>query len=195
MERRGDAHGWTVEREPEPVLKAGTVFVPDFVMTRGETRVYVEVIGFWTPSYRDRKKAKLSTLAHEIDLVLVVQQTLAPDFTGLPFPILPYNRRPSAVDLVARLDRHFPHEGTPPPTVRDTVRQLADDRALIERLTETCTRLMSSDGISLDRVRQEIAVSGFPDTAIVVDHLEALLPRAGFTVTWESLFDATVKPI
>jgi hypothetical protein len=194
MERRGDAHGWTAEREPEPVIKAGTVFVPDFVLSRDTARVYVEVIGFWTPTYRDRKKAKLSALAEEIDLVLVIQQSLAPDFSGLPFPILPYNRRPSAVDLVTLLDRHFPREGPAEPTARDAARQLAEDSALIAHLAGLCAKLMSTEGVALERVKDAIAASGLPNAAIVVDHLESLLPRAGYTVTWDSLFDATVRP-
>ncbi len=63
LERQGYTHGWTLQREPEPVLAPGIVFIPDFAFLRGETRVFMEIAGFWSPSYRERKVAKLRALA------------------------------------------------------------------------------------------------------------------------------------
>jgi predicted nuclease of restriction endonuclease-like RecB superfamily len=116
MERKGDTNGWLVEREPEPIVHGPTVLVPDFALTRSasspdshdETRVFVEVIGFWTPAYRERKKVKLLALDGMIDLVLVVQDQLASDFESMPYPVLRYKRRPSAHDLVMLLERTHP---------------------------------------------------------------------------------------
>ncbi|HEU5316989.1 MAG TPA: DUF790 family protein [Chloroflexota bacterium] len=112
MERRGDTYEWVVEREPEPLVHGTTVLVPDFALTRrgegAERRVFVEVIGFWTPDYRERKRAKLAALGGSVDLVLVVQEALAPHFADLPYPTLPYRRRPSAHDLVTLLERTYP---------------------------------------------------------------------------------------
>ena len=114
MERTGDTRDWTVEREPEPIVHGSTVLVPDFALSRPATalddpvRVFVEVIGFWTPAYRERKKAKLLTLGGSVDLVLVVQDQLAPDFEELPYELLPYKRRPSANDLILLLERAYP---------------------------------------------------------------------------------------
>jgi predicted nuclease of restriction endonuclease-like RecB superfamily len=130
MERKGDTRGWLVEREPEPIVHGPTVLVPDFALTRktfdpaaqDETRVFVEVIGFWTPAYRERKKAKLLELGGLVDMVLVVQDTLAPDFESLPYSVLPYKRRPSAYDLIMLLEREYPAAPTPGrPRVRTPV--------------------------------------------------------------------------
>ncbi|HET7770780.1 MAG TPA: DUF790 family protein [Chloroflexota bacterium] len=116
MERTADTRDWTVQREPEPIVHGATVLVPDFALSRPGTeqddprRVYVEVIGFWTPEYRERKKAKLLALAGSVDLVLVVQEELAPFFSDLPYELLPYKRRPAARDLILLLERAYPRK-------------------------------------------------------------------------------------
>lgn len=114
MERRGDTRSWTVQREPEPIVHGATVLVPDFALSRPGTRaddpvrVFVEVVGFWTPAYRERKRAKLLALGDSVDLVLVVQEELAGYFADVPFQLLPYKRRPSAHDLIVLLERAYP---------------------------------------------------------------------------------------
>jgi predicted nuclease of restriction endonuclease-like RecB superfamily len=116
MERTGDTRDWIVQREPEPIVHGATVLVPDFALSRPATaqddpvRVFVEVIGFWTPAYRERKKAKLLALGGGVDLVLVVQDELAADFAGLPYEVLTYKRRPSAHDLIVLVDRAHPRK-------------------------------------------------------------------------------------
>lgn len=113
MERGGDAAGWTVEREPEPLIQGTTVMVPDFALSRPAARgrppqrVYVEVIGFWTPAYRERKRDKLRQFAGQAQLLVVVQEALAAHFEGLPFPCLTYKHRVSAGDLIRLLNRHY----------------------------------------------------------------------------------------
>ncbi len=115
MERRRDTAGWRVEREPEPLVQDTLVMVPDFVCERDEgaeqpaTRVYVEVIGFWTPAYRQRKLRQLAALAGHVPLVLVVQEQYAAEFESLGFPVLRYRQRVSAGDLIRLLNRHFDH--------------------------------------------------------------------------------------
>lgn len=113
MERRGETRGWHLEREPEPLVVAGTVLVPDFGMARERQRdgtvdrVFVEVIGFWTPAYRERKRAKLAAVRGHAELVLAVQEKLAGDFADLGLPMLTYRERVSATALVDLLDRQY----------------------------------------------------------------------------------------
>ena len=55
--------GWSVEREPEPLItKAKTAFIPDFILTKHESKVLVEIIGFWTREYLERKINKISQI-------------------------------------------------------------------------------------------------------------------------------------
>ena len=52
--------GWTIEREPEPIItKQKTAFIPDFVLSKFGNRIFVEIIGFWTKEYLERKLTKI----------------------------------------------------------------------------------------------------------------------------------------
>lgn len=70
-------HGWMVRREPT-VLKAGQyAFIPDFSMERYGARVYVEIVGFWTPEYLKHKVQKINQLAEKEIIILLVNKNLA----------------------------------------------------------------------------------------------------------------------
>ena len=110
LERQGYTHGWTVQREPEPVLAPGIVLIPDFAFLRGGTRVFMEIAGFWSPTYRERKVAKLRALAAQeghAPLILAVPLEAEQVFSGLPFPVVPYKNKVVATDLLGLLDRDY----------------------------------------------------------------------------------------
>ncbi|HET6314035.1 MAG TPA: DUF790 family protein [Chloroflexia bacterium] len=110
LEKQGDTHGWLILREPDPLLAPGVVLIPDFAFERGGTRVYMEVAGFWSPSYKERKVAKLHALGasgEDTALILAVPKDSAPAFTGLPFPIVPYKKDIRATDMLALLDAQY----------------------------------------------------------------------------------------
>ena len=52
LEQQGYTHGWRLQREPDPLLAPGIVLIPDFAFVRGDTRVFMEIAGFWSPTYR-----------------------------------------------------------------------------------------------------------------------------------------------
>jgi predicted nuclease of restriction endonuclease-like RecB superfamily len=99
--RQGRAAGWRLVREPAPLLAGNRVLIPDFALERGTRRVFVEVVGFWTPAYLERKRRALEHLPPETPLILAVAETAAPALAGLPFPLLPYR---DAVPLQQLLD-------------------------------------------------------------------------------------------
>ncbi|MGN6347755.1 MAG: DUF790 family protein, partial [Candidatus Nitrosocosmicus sp.] len=52
--------GWTIEREPEPLItKFKTAFILDFILSKYRAKVLVEIIGFWTDEYLERKLQKI----------------------------------------------------------------------------------------------------------------------------------------
>ncbi len=56
------APDWHVLREPEPVRAGGTIVFPDFLLQHRivpRRRALVEIVGFWTPEYVDKKLALL----------------------------------------------------------------------------------------------------------------------------------------
>ncbi|MDQ4073868.1 MAG: DUF790 family protein [Thermoproteota archaeon] len=51
---------WKIEREPEPLIThSKSAFIPDFILTKHKTKVFVEIIGFWTKEYIERKIDKI----------------------------------------------------------------------------------------------------------------------------------------
>jgi predicted nuclease of restriction endonuclease-like RecB superfamily len=67
--------GWTLKREPEPVLAGKQVIVPDFSLEKAGLKVYLEIIGFWTEEYLLRKAEKLKQV--DVKMILVVNEALA----------------------------------------------------------------------------------------------------------------------
>ena len=54
---------WTLIREPQPIiLDSGEAFIPDFMFERYGYRVYLEIVGFWTSEYIEKKTRKLKQI-------------------------------------------------------------------------------------------------------------------------------------
>ncbi|HEX8996144.1 MAG TPA: DUF790 family protein [Ktedonobacterales bacterium] len=110
LERAGEAAGWRLEREPEPLLVGNTILVPDFAMTRDQRRVYLEVAGYWRPGYRERKARKLLALGGALPLVVAAPEATRATYGALEerYPFLWYrNERLSAPALIALLERAY----------------------------------------------------------------------------------------
>ncbi|MGH2478102.1 MAG: DUF790 family protein [Ktedonobacteraceae bacterium] len=115
LERGQGTDGWQLEREPEPLLfaadGAGTsgIFIPDFALTRDTRRIYVEILGFWTPAYRERKIQKLQHLRGHTDLILAIPIEARQVFAGLvaDFPLVEYRGQLSATDLLRVLQTRY----------------------------------------------------------------------------------------
>lgn len=55
--------GWTIEREPEPIItKQNAAFISDFVLSKYEINIFVEIIGYWTSEYLERKITKIGEI-------------------------------------------------------------------------------------------------------------------------------------
>ncbi|HEX8036343.1 MAG TPA: DUF790 family protein, partial [Ktedonobacterales bacterium] len=109
LERVGEAHGWHLEREPEPLIVGGVIVVPDFAVTRGFKRVYLEIAGYWRPDYRERKVRKLNALRDSVSQVVAAPEPARADFAALDptIPVLWYGNRVSAAALLGLLDRAY----------------------------------------------------------------------------------------
>ncbi|MCL6650328.1 MAG: DUF790 family protein, partial [Chloroflexi bacterium] len=110
LARRGEADAWQLVREPDPIISGELVFIADFALERGDQRVYLEIIGFWTPEYKERKRSKLLRLAQQepaLELALAIDEALAGEFAGLPYPVVPFRRRLAATAVLRMLREHF----------------------------------------------------------------------------------------
>jgi predicted nuclease of restriction endonuclease-like RecB superfamily len=68
--------GWTLRREPEPLIAGTHVLIPDFRFEKDGMKVYLEVVGFWTPEYLARKINKLNSIAG-VDMIVAADESLA----------------------------------------------------------------------------------------------------------------------
>ncbi|HZU01121.1 MAG TPA: DUF790 family protein [Ktedonobacteraceae bacterium] len=101
--------GWRLEREPEPLLLDQSIFIPDFALTRAQRRVYVEILGFWTPAYRERKIQKLQQLQGRNDLLLAIPIEAKDAFASIAphFPTVIYDGQLSATEILQTLRSHY----------------------------------------------------------------------------------------
>jgi predicted nuclease of restriction endonuclease-like RecB superfamily len=137
--------GWTVRREPT-VLQAGQyAFIPDFSLERNGLKIYVEIIGFWTPDYLKHKIQKLNQLQEKESMILLVNRNLA--CTGSEFQaenLLFYDKKIPHLEIIKILRRYVE-------------KQQAED---IKKLGETEISFGSDASvIGLDEVAQRYGVS------------------------------------
>jgi uncharacterized protein len=67
--------GWKLRREPEPIMAGQNVLIPDFSVEKEGIKLYMEVVGFWTPEYLQRKIEKLNKTKERI--LVAVDEDLA----------------------------------------------------------------------------------------------------------------------
>jgi predicted nuclease of restriction endonuclease-like RecB superfamily len=68
--------GWILRREPEPLIAGRYVLIPDFIIEKDSLKVYLEIMGFWTQEYLEKKVRKLGSL-RDIDMIVAVDENLA----------------------------------------------------------------------------------------------------------------------
>ena len=74
------ANGWRLIREPDPlIVSGGGAFIPDFMIQKYDRRIYLEIVGFWTKEYLQKKIQKLIDIDsnQNIDLFIAVNEALA----------------------------------------------------------------------------------------------------------------------
>ncbi len=119
LAREGHTAGWQIQREPEALALPGLnlLYIPDFALYRGDIKIWLEIIGFWTPDYRVRKLEKLDKLKaqgqHKIVLALAneLKASFAEDSHGehreLPFPSVSFKQFLRVTDVINLLQQQF----------------------------------------------------------------------------------------
>ncbi len=64
---------WILKREPEPLIRDSAVMFPDFSFEGYSRRFFMEVVGFWTGDYLERKAKKLKLFP---ELIICVDEGL-----------------------------------------------------------------------------------------------------------------------
>jgi hypothetical protein len=99
--------GWVIRREPEPLVTiSGTVMIPDFSLEKEGARVYLEIVGFWTEQYIQRKLEKIRRLAAS-NLIIAVDKKLgrSKKFSDLPADVIFYEKSVPLKPILERLKK------------------------------------------------------------------------------------------
>lgn len=73
------ASRWKIKREPDPLIVGnGVAFIPDFLFEKYGRKVYLEIVGFWTKEYLEKKFQKVSDILRNsnVDLFVAVDEEL-----------------------------------------------------------------------------------------------------------------------
>ncbi|GAB3674690.1 DUF790 family protein [Halopiger thermotolerans] len=209
---------WKLVREPEPLATGTRVMIPDFAFeyAHGDFRVYLEIMGFWTPEYVEKKLAQLEAL-EDVDLLVAVDESLgvgeeiaARDHRAIPYSgavrvkdvvdvLREYER-----DLVAESAAALPDELVPEDDVVSLealaarrgvgADALADKRfPEHERVGRTLVRpavLEALDGEIEPGMALEEAESLLEERGL--SDASAVLSRLGYRVEWEGLSGGTI---
>ena len=161
-------HGWTVRREPT-VLKAGQyAFIPDFSLERDGTKIYVEIVGFWTPEYLKHKIQKLNQLQEKESMILLVNRNLA--CTGSEFQaenLLFYDRKIPHLEIIKILRRYEEKQQAKEiAKLRGIEISFGSDASVIS-LDEIAKRY----GVGLEAIREVIKGQNKPGYSLLGDQL------------------------
>lgn len=95
---------WTIRREGSVLDLKGTVMIPDFVFTHKDGRTaHLEIVGFWTPEYLEKKLDKLRR-AEETNIVVAVPDSLNCSRDEFSAPVVRYKQRLLIKDVLPALD-------------------------------------------------------------------------------------------
>lgn len=97
---------WKLIREPEPLIFGSTIFIPDFALVKGDKKVYLEIVGFWTPEYLKKKIEKIKSVK-DVNLILAVDESLH-DFkldNIQDVVVIKFSKKISSVDIIKALKK------------------------------------------------------------------------------------------
>jgi hypothetical protein len=95
--------GWRLSREGGVLATGQKVFIPDFEFRHADgTSVYLELVGFWTPEYLEKKLATLSLFAG-MRIIVAIAAPVAARFPSLPTHAITYRTRLKVKPVLERL--------------------------------------------------------------------------------------------
>jgi len=163
---------WIIRREPEPILVGNHIFIPDFSFEYMNHKVYLEIMGFWTPEYLKRKVEKLSKV-RDINLIIAVQKDFAAtsEVKSLPHTVIVYKNKLPAPDVYRKLKEFEPK-----------VDKEKKEEKKIEVPQEVRKILKDINTISLQELLELLKEYNF-----TVEQVVEIVEKEGFIVEWKSL--------
>ena len=167
--------GWSIRREPEPLVVGKSILIPDFSFTKNGTTVYLEIVGFWTKDYLERKIRKLRGLKGVNMIVAVDEKLSCSKILELPFEdIILYREKLPAVEVYLRLKKYEDS--------REKKRIEVLEREEIVVPSEVYTYLKSIKVSKLSDIITDLKKYGMNKEEII-----KLLERNKFIIEWKSM--------
>ncbi|HEU4322968.1 MAG TPA: DUF790 family protein [Roseiflexaceae bacterium] len=124
----GKTAGWRLRRDPEPIVGAGAMVVPDFTLLRGGERLSLCLAGGRAAA--QELVRDLALLGSRTPALAVVPGDVAEALPSCPVPLASYQEQPAEVigALVTILERRYPRSAVPAETPWQRLeRMVADD--------------------------------------------------------------------
>jgi hypothetical protein len=101
--------GWSMKRAGGILQRKQTAFVPDFVFRNDDGRkVFLEIVGFWTPEYLRAKIEKLKLFDDE-HIILAVAKAVGEKLPVMSQEVILYKSALKLNDVLAALAREAKH--------------------------------------------------------------------------------------
>lgn len=76
--------GWKAKPEPEAIIAGKKMYVPDFLLQRGEKEVYLEIVGYYTMKYIQKKKMQMKELSRlGIPIIYLIDEDIKSNFSDV----------------------------------------------------------------------------------------------------------------
>jgi len=148
--------GWKVYREPEPLISGNSILIPDFMLEKGRIKIYVEIMGFWTPEYVERKVEKLRDVKEPL-LIIARRDLMCSRVEKIKKDILYFDRKIDPIELAKKLkeieDRYWSDE-------RDRIKEEIVNLRIDGKFLEV-SELKSILGITEAQLREVCCPEGF----------------------------------
>ena len=141
---------WKVKREPT-ILKAGKyAFIPDFVLQRDGMKVYLEIVGFWTPEYIKKKVEKLKEV--EEPVILLIDRKLKCSEKDFPAQEVIFFDRKIPANEVMQVLRKYEEQKLSEDLLKTQEMEIPLSRELV-----SLEKIAAEKGVMLDALKEVIA--------------------------------------
>lgn len=157
--------GWQIVREPEPLVAGRYLYIPDFLLEKDGTKVYVEIAGFWTAEYLKRKVAKLGELKDTGLMVLASTKMACDAFKSVTDNVILFDRKIPLKEVLDRLKAWDEEK------VAEGVSKLKEAGLRLEGDIVRIDDIALKAGINVDAVRRYVWENTIPGYALAGDEL------------------------
>jgi len=161
--------GWHIEREPEPLITGKSIMVPDFCFEKNGRKVYLEIMGFWTREYVEKKLSKLKRLGN-VNMLVALDEQLACSslLREIPFEVIVYRKSLSPTEVYLKL-KHFEKPG------KRKESKITVDSEILEKLKS----------VKYAKLSQLLPL--FEEKGINGEQAIKILEELGFEIIWKGL--------